>query len=264
MTEHEQSRREILAELAPLIDEHLAGSEWGRALVRVIPAPDGISHRVADIDLHDLFGDEPRVERALGSPSARAMLPVLATACEALCATFGVDVDDVEGGTFIHLAGGGLGFLPGLVRAPSESFERLRDEKMRAVVAKQEGLHHRGVGERFEVDMAAGRIAFFGVDDKVTVRAKAALLGSFSKAARTWVWAWANPSLDKAAQDEARALCDGIPQRDMWEISSPQFATDEGTAWSLCAIVCEQAGAAGLYRAPHPGGWLFLLLRDVE
>jgi hypothetical protein len=257
------ARQEILDELAPLLDEHLAALEWGRALVRVSPRPGGAGYRVTDIDIEELFGDDEAVDRAMAAPEGRALLPLLAQACEALCATFEVAVDEVEGGTWLRLQDGRMGFLPGLVHAPSASFERLRDERMRAVLARQEALLALGVGERFEVDLARGEITFLA-DNTARVRASATLLGSFARGSCTWAWAWANPSLDAAAQAPSRALCDAVPERDMWEISTPQFATDEGTAWALCAIVCEAAGGAALYKAPHEGGAVFFLLRDVQ
>ncbi len=261
MSEFEEMRAEILEELAPILVEKLAADDWGRLLVSVVRRGEGFV--VAHVDVEELVGSEARVEQALGGPDIRAVLPLLAQACEALASTFEIDLDEVEGGTFLRRREGGFGFLPGLVHAPSESFDRLAEERVPRVLAKQEALHRRGVAERFDLDLEAGRVSFDREGGGI-VTARAILLGTYAEAACTWVWSWANPSLPAAVTAPARALCDDFPQRDAWEISTPQFATDPGTAWALAAILAEQAGAEAIYRAPHPGGLVFLLLFDLR
>lgn len=256
----EATRRDILDELAPLVDELMAGPVWGRALVRVGRRDDG-SLRVENIDVEDIVGDERLLDDALGGPAIRPLLPVLARACDALCDTFDVDVDDVEGGTLLRQPDGALRFLPGLVHAPSDAFERLRDACLPAALARQDDLARRGVGERFDVDLERGLIVFPSGNTTITLRAT--LLGSWARASHTWAWVWANPSLDEHQKAPARALCDAVVDRTMWEVSTPQFACDEGTVWALAAVVTEGSGAIGLYRAPHPGGSVFLVLHET-
>jgi hypothetical protein len=260
-TEAEEMRAEILEELGPVLIEQLAADEWGRLLVAVVPR--GETFVVSHVDVEDLVGSEARVEQALGGPAAREVLPLLAHACEALAATFEVDLAEVEGGTFLRRREGGFAFLPGLVHAPSEAFDRLAEERVPRVLARQEALHRRGVTERFELDLEAGRVSF-DRDDGGLVTARAVLLGTYAQDSRTWGWAWANPSLGEAVTGPSRRLCDEFPQRDAWEISTPQFATDPGTAWALAAVLAEEAGAEAIYRAPHPGGLVFLLLFDLR
>ena len=255
-------REEILRELEPLLYENLAAAEWGRALVRVQRAPVGDRVRVVGIDIEDLVGDEGKVDAALAGRDARALLPLLADATVALAATCGVEVDDIEGGTILRRPGGGFAWLPGLVHAPSAGFERLRDAATERVLGKQDALARRGVADRFEVDLERGSISFV-TGERREARAVATLLGSFARASCTWVWAWANPSLAEGVKRRAAAVCDAVPQRDLWELTTPQFATDEGTSWALCSLVCEAVGGEGLYKAPHPSGCIFFLLRAI-
>jgi hypothetical protein len=62
----------------------------------------------------------------------------------------------------------------------------------------------------------------------------------------------------------ASAIVDAIPDRDMWELSTPAFATDETTAWALAALVCDRAGGDGVYCASEEEGLAFVLLRGVR
>jgi hypothetical protein len=60
------------------------------------------------------------------------------------------------------------------------------------------------------------------------------------------------------------ALVDALLDRDVWEISTPAFATDEGTAWTLAAFICDRAPGDGVVGMPEGGGLVFVLLRDLR
>src|ERR1700733_9245413 len=94
-------RREILDDLGAVLREELAADEWGRVLVEVVRGSGG-APVVAGIDVEELIGDEARVDQVFGGAEARAVLPVLAKAVEALCALDDLDLDDVRGGTFVR------------------------------------------------------------------------------------------------------------------------------------------------------------------
>lgn len=256
--ELEATRAQLLGEVSELLRDHLAGDHWGRALVSL--AQRGGEWVVADIEVEELFGDEMAVERAMQPSLVGPILPLIAQAIDILCQTHEVDVIDVEGGTFIK-AGEGFRFLPGLIKTPSAGFEAMREAASKATWAKQEALVAMGVGERFDVDVEKGELKF--TTSSGTLSSRAVLLGTFAQGACTWVWAWANPSLSPAEQRAAAGLCDRVRRRDLWEISTPQFFSDPGTAWQLCSIVCEEAAGAGLYRAPYRGGYVFFMLLDV-
>lgn len=271
MDEMKAAAEEILGELAPLFFEHMAAAEWGRILVSIAPRA-GEGYRVTDIQVEDITGDEARIDAVFGGPDVYAMLPAIDHACEALCATEGVDPGDLDGCTFLRREGGQFAFLPGLVRAPSDGFEKLRGEHLGPALARQRELAERfGLGARFHFDLEAQRITFEGPRGEPVARARALILGTFSLRSRTWVWAWANPSLASQHQAAARDLCDRFPRRDLWEISTPQFASDEGTIWALASLVTALGDPAGpdparrgVYRAPMDGGSVFLLLDAVE
>lgn len=261
--ERERMRTEILRDLAPLLFEHLAANEWGRVLVHVGRRPDG-TLRVTDLDVEDVFGDDTAIDTAM-SGSARALLPVLARAVDALTDTYDLDVDALLGGTFVRREDDGFAFLPGLVRAPSDAFETLREAAMSRAgerLARLSGGLTGATRHRFDLDVEAGEIRLF---DGETPRfsGRATLLGSFAEIARTWVWAWANPSASAPVRERAQAVCDACPHRSMWELTTPQFASDEATAWALAAIVADADDGAILLRAPRDEGALFVLLRGL-
>ncbi|HZU83265.1 MAG TPA: hypothetical protein VE987_10130 [Polyangiaceae bacterium] len=259
--EIDRMRREILDELRPLLLDELAGDGWGRALVEVVRAPGGDAV-VAGIEVEEIVGDEAHVDAVFGGDAARALLPVIARATEALCALEGVDLDSVRGGTFVR-AGEGFAWMPGLVRAPSLRLDRERDALVASLRDKNERLRARFEADRLELDVEASRLRW-RAGGRELGSARATLIGTFARGPRTWAWAWDNPSVPASAQRASAALTDALPERDLWEITSPSFHTDEPTAWALSALVCARAGGDGVQRMARPDGALFVLVRDVQ
>lgn len=258
-----QAEQQILDEVSGLLFEHLAAAEWGRLLVVMELTQDGEAYQVVDLQIEDVIGDEAKIEAAMRGEGSVAMIPVLAEATLALCELTGVDLEEVGGGTFVRRADGGVAFLPGLVRVPSDGFEALVHERVDAAMARQRELETMlGVRDRFELDLRAGTITFLD-GDRVTARARATLLGSFSDTTRTWAWAWGNDTLPEELRAPSRDLCDRFARRDLWELTTAQFSTDLGTCWQLAALLTAEAGASGFYRAPQDHRHVFLLLEAV-
>jgi hypothetical protein len=263
--EKKRLRREVLDEVGSLLFEHLAAQEWGRVLVE-IAADDAGQPIVAGMEVEDVVGDEARIDAAFGSePMVRPLLPVLAKAIEALCGLEDVELERVGGGTFLRQPGGGFEWLPGMVHMPSAALERMCDEAAAALKVKQGVLEDRyGLGhfEGYELDLEKERIAFRGAG-RAGVEGRATLIGSFSYGSRSWAWGAHNQNLPAHVRAASAKLIDGILERDMWELSTPIFATDEATAWALCAVVCAQAGGQGVYRGRNGESAVFVLLREM-
>jgi hypothetical protein len=264
-TEARAMRREILADIAPILRNELAAEEWGRILVEVVRAPDG-APVVAGMDVEELFGDEGRVDEAFGGDRVRAVLPVLAKAVEALCALDDLDLDEVRGGTFVRMPGDRFGWLPALVRAPSVRLDGERDDLVARLRAASDAFHERfgrPADDRLGVDLTSERVSW-SVAGKAPLAARATLIGTFAPRARTWGWGGTNPHAPESVRRASALLVDSIVDRDLWELSTPVFATDELTAWAVAAFVWDRAGGDAVVCVPDREGLVFLLLRDVS
>jgi hypothetical protein len=253
-------RADILRDVGELLRDELAGAEWGRVLVEVTSGQGG-EVVVAGMDVEEIVGDEARVDAAFARPS-RELLAAFAKATEALCAIEGVAVDDVRGGTFVRIDDRAYAFLPGLVHVPSVRFDGERDALVARLEEKNARLRERFPSDHVEVDVDGGSIAWV-VQGRRTASARATAIGTFVRASRTWAWAWSHPSLPDPARRASAALTDAIEERDMWEIATPVFATDEATAWALAALVCDRAGGDGVQRIAREDGALFVLVREA-
>ncbi len=264
-TEKKRLRREVLDDVGALLFEHLAAQEWGRVLVEV--TTDGAGQPVvAEMEVEDVVGDEARIDAAFAhEPTVRPLLPVLAKAVEALCGLEDVELERVAGATFLRQPGGSFEWLPGLVHMPSAALERAWDEVTASLKGKQAALEDRfglGTFEGYDLDLERERIAFRG-KGRAGVAGRATLVGSFSFASRSWAWGAHNPNLPPHVRAASAALIDGIVERDMWELTTPIFGTDEATAWALCAFVCAEADGQGVYRAKNGESAVFVMLREL-
>jgi hypothetical protein len=257
-------RSEILDEVGELLRDQLAADEWGRILVEVVLQ--GSEAVVAGIDVEDIVGDEAKVDAAFADPSARPLLPVLAKATEALCALEEVDLEDVRGGTFLRRRAGGFVWLPGLVRMPSATLEGEWDALKAKLDARNAALEARfalGSHDRYDVDLEKETLVFSS-GGRPRVMARATLIATFSLASRVWAWGGYNKNLSTTVRAASAALADTVAERDIWEVSTPLFPSDAGTAWVLAALVCDRCGGEGVYGTPAADGLAFLLLRDVR
>jgi len=113
-------------------------------------------------------------------------------------------------------------------------------------------------------DMVEGTVVF-STDGVDFARARQVVIGSFSRAHRSWVWGGDNPSLSPEARKRCKALLDSLPDRAPWEITTPGFPTDEPTAWALGAWVAHLGGLEGTFRvAAGSSGFVVLGLSGVE
>ncbi|MBL8742100.1 MAG: hypothetical protein JNK04_13425, partial [Myxococcales bacterium] len=136
-----EEKAALLAELSEMLHRYFAFDEYGRLSVEVdAPASGDVASAeppvVKDVVVDQLVGDESAVEKAFASAEMHALVPALARAVQALCLMEGAELALVGGGTFVHAAPDGIAFLPGLVRAPSPSFERRCDEALAAMRAR--------------------------------------------------------------------------------------------------------------------------------
>jgi hypothetical protein len=264
-TEVRAMRREILADIGPILRDELAAEEWGRVLIEVIRGSDG-APVVAGMDVEELFGDEARVDEIFGGDRVRAVLPVLAKAVEALCALDELELEDVRGGTFVRMPGERFGWLPALVRAPSVRLDGERDDLVARLRAKNDVFHARfgrPPDDHLGVDLANETVVW-SVASKAPLSARATLIGTFAPRARTWGWGGTNPHAPERVRRASSLLVDSIEDRDLWELSTPVFATDELTAWAVAAFVCDRMKGDAVVCVPDREGLVFLLVRDVS
>lgn len=103
-----------------------------------------------------------------------------------------------------------------------------------------------GSADRWDVDQPTGTIRFTFADKVVT--APVQMLGSWSRANETFMWAWANPSVDESlSRDAARVKAFG--ERHDWSfLVADTVPANEEQAADMVAVAFRITGATGFYR----------------
>lgn len=116
---------------------------------------------------------------------------------------------------------------------------------------------------RWDLDQDEGVLRF---SDPVlhTAEAPAQIAGSFASGSGTWLWAWANPSLDRRLVDHSLVVKAYGARRGFERLVQPEWAATESECWSMTAITALLNGAQGAYRGPYSGGAAFITFGEVH
>lgn len=147
----------------------------------------------------------------------------------------------------------------------TDAFVDLVTRSHEYLTARQDALRDEfGVGrwKRWHWDQDTGLLVFF--DDSVArVVAEVQFVGSVSTISRTWLWAWANPTIDQALTRglaEVRALGEeqGIPQ-----LTTAKWDANETDGWEMTSITAYVLQAKGGYRTPDDHGFLYMVMSSI-
>jgi hypothetical protein len=132
-------------------------------------------------------------------------------------------------------------------------------EKASAHVAAITAVHDQtwGLGDAdWNIDQEQGTIIF---DSPKGIRASAAvqIIGTFNAQDGTWLWGWANASVDRRLVAHALRMREYGDQNGIEALTRPKLKCDEKRCWELTAatvLVCEAQGA---YRGPADATYVF-------
>jgi hypothetical protein len=113
---------------------------------------------------------------------------------------------------------------------------------------KQTALSARGVGshERFEVDLASGKLRFFD-GEQLALEADVTPIGTHVSERESWQWAWANSSFPDDVRARAAKLKGLAVQTENSAFARRTLEANETQTWQLVAMACEHLGALGTY-----------------
>lgn len=120
-----------------------------------------------------------------------------------------------------------------------------------------------GIGGGFSYDQATMRLVFTAPNEtQPSVVAKASILGSFSN--ESWMWAWANSSVQEPNARPARKIRT-IGRREGWtELTTGEFFTTSSKVNQLLAAAFGILQPCGFYMVPSHGGRTVLVIHTVE
>jgi hypothetical protein len=104
------------------------------------------------------------------------------------------------------------------------------------------------------------QILQFKNGDEVKLEFKVAAIGTYAEKSSTWMWSWANPSIDKAMSEPV------LKVKEFGQTNSYPLLTKDVVpgsiedAWEFSAISMMVLGGMAVYSAPNGKSRLFLLV----
>ncbi|HWB06386.1 MAG TPA: hypothetical protein VG796_25405 [Verrucomicrobiales bacterium] len=147
-----------------------------------------------------------------------------------------------------------------------EAFQDFIEEAgryLKARIARAQETFGIGEYERFDRDLLTGR--FWWSDAGVPkVEADLILVGSISTESNTWLWAWANPSLEGAELEDINRVRMFGEERGFTKLIEPKWPADEVDGWEMTAVAARLLEADSAYRCPSANGFLYVLHSNLR
>lgn len=106
-----------------------------------------------------------------------------------------------------------------------------------------------GRTRRWDLDLSQNAITF--TDPGLVVIAPVQFVGSLLVEDHSWVWSWANPTIDWQLTQHARLVRHYGRQRGIARFEEPRLRCTMDDAWSFTHLAAELAEAEGAYRGPR-------------
>jgi hypothetical protein len=149
--------------------------------------------------------------------------------------------------------------------AKAPEFKQLLDMSMEELRLKTLG-HQKGWGfgkaDRWSLDMSQGDLIF--TFDGMVATCPAQIVGSFDTTDSSWLWAWANPSIDDPLKLASLRVREYGEQHHIDRLTAPEWAGTEADAWAMAALACKLCEAQGVYRGPAGTAFVFMTFASVK
>ena len=120
-----------------------------------------------------------------------------------------------------------------------------------------------GSYKHWDYDQDKGELHFS--DDGVTkVTARFQVVGSISAKTKTWLWSWANDTIEGPLTAAAIAAREFGENEHVEKLTNEYWSADEQDGWEMAAVTAKLTKAKGAYRCPDKNGFLFVIFTDIR
>ena len=116
---------------------------------------------------------------------------------------------------------------------------------------------------RYDWNQATGQLVF-SESGQPRVISDVQFVGSISTRSDTWLWSWANESVDSALTTAATSVRKYGETHGLEHLTTSTWHAHEPDGWEMASITALLTGAKGAYRSPKDGGFTFMVLTDVQ
>jgi hypothetical protein len=151
-------------------------------------------------------------------------------------------------------------------KLPSD-FQTLKKTSVEEVEIKttaHDKLRGLGKADRWDLDQEKGDL-IFSFDDGIKAVAPAQIIGTYNSKDGTWLWAWANPSIDKALKKDAIKVREYGEKHRIEQLTKAKWAGTQEDAWAMAALAVKLCGAQGAYRGSAGAAlYVFMTFGEVK
>lgn len=140
----------------------------------------------------------------------------------------------------------------------TSSYAYLHQQQEKCI--KEFGL---GQTDRFDLSQYTGEITF-SRQGKPQVIAKFQIVGDVSNKSKTWLWAWANSSLNPDLVTDSVKVAEYGDKQKLEALTTETWPATEADGWAMTAVAAKLLHAKGAYRAPSRQGPLFVIIKSLR
>ncbi len=115
----------------------------------------------------------------------------------------------------------------------------------------------------WSVDQDEGTITFTSPED-VHATAPVQIIGSYNTQDSTWLWGWANPSIEGPLTEHARRVQAYGEERGYEILTAPKLACPEEQCWEADRLGMYAGRVQGAYRGPAGTARVFMTFGQVK
>ena len=119
-----------------------------------------------------------------------------------------------------------------------------------------------GSADRWDADDEAGSLTFTFPDRRVV--APIQIVGTYSVEEGTWLWSWANATIEPSLTKDAELVRAYGQRKRHSRLTTAKLTCSEYEAWEFAALACHLAGAQSVYRGPSGSLRTFMTLGSVS
>jgi hypothetical protein len=117
--------------------------------------------------------------------------------------------------------------------------------------------------KRWDYDQDTGELVFSN-DGVPSVIAEFQFVGSISTTSETWLWSWANSTIDEKLSKELDAVYTFGETNGFSKLTDAKWDADETDGWERSAIANYILKGQGIYRPPSESGLSFMVITKIK
>lgn len=114
----------------------------------------------------------------------------------------------------------------------------------------------------WDFNQGSGNIEF-KLPEGMKAVSPAQIIGTYNSDDNTWLWAWANSSIEEKLQVDARQLLKYGEEHKIEQLTKRKWVGTEKDAWAMAALAVKLCGKQGAYRGPSGATKVFLVFGEV-